>query len=151
MSRKFSVNLLLIVMFCITPSASAHDKRRLVVNASIIAYDESASLVNITSAIQIEVFIVRIKKIIKGQEKMQYIKVVYQHMHKEQNLPAKIYDSHYSWQFSLVKAATNKVSCKGPLKHLKPTLGAENEKYPEDITLPCYILRPGDVKNIEKG
>ena len=128
-----------------------HGKHGLVITGTAIGYDELAPLANLTSAPQIDILIVRVAKRISGTEESKYIKVVYQHLHGQPDLPTDIVDSRRQWVFALTKAPADDVTCKGPLKQVKHALGAEAEQLHDDASLPCYVLRPGDLKAQESA
>lgn len=155
MSREMTMPLIIVLLVVCASSAifaagGRLRKEELVVTGRVVSYDQLVSLANITSAPQLQVLIVRVAKRVKGREESRYIKVVYKHMQNEAKLPSEVFDGKSHWRFRLMKAATQDHSCKGPLQGLKRTSGAETEDLPSDTSLPCYLLRPGDLKVYDK-
>ena len=103
---------------------------------------------NLTWGIQIEILVIRVEKSIAGRESSKYLKVVYEHLHGQPNLPKEIYDGRSSWRFALTKASTDDDSCSGPLTQITRTVGAQEEPLPNDVSIPCYVLQPGHVKRV---
>jgi hypothetical protein len=134
------------------------EKKSLVVVGTVIAYDPLQALTNITSAPQSQVLVVRIEKRIKGRESAGYLKVVYEYGGDQPSLPKGIFDGKSQWRFVLkrdgrcdsslkeMKAAKpqSREEEKVTLPHLKFT--DEEERLPDDTTLPCYVLKPGSYR-----
>ena len=130
-------------------SDKSHKNDQIEMGVKVVGYDELAPLMNLTSAPQIEVLIVRVMKLIKGKEQSDYIKVIYQHLHNQPDLPKEFFDSRHLWRFTLTRASSDDLSCKGPLPRLRPATGAETEQLPGNTSLPCYILRPGGFRSYD--
>ena len=141
-----TVLLLIYASSAIFANGRRQRKHELVVAGSVVGYDELIPLANITSAPQLQILIVRVGKRMKGREESRYIKVVYEHMQNEPKLPDEVFDGKRQWRFALMKPSAQDHSCKGPLQGLKQTTGVDAEKIPGDASLPCYVLRPGDLK-----
>lgn len=119
----------------------------------------ATSLAALTSVPNEQILLVRIRQEGKEQEP-KYIKVIYQRWHNEPELPAELLNSKSLWSFRLVRSSI----CDGTLKSLLnvhgktegkagglvpqliPTSGAEAEAIPQDNILPCYLLRPGNLR-----
>jgi len=140
------ISLIALTFFVLYSSEAQRKKPGLILTGVVVGYDESLSLVNVTSAPQLQVLIVRIVRSLKGHEESRYIKVVYQYMHNDPTLPKEIVDGKTQWRFELTRAAAQDQSCMGPLQGLKQTPGADAEEIPNDSNLPCYVLQPGGIK-----
>ena len=133
----------LALVLSLTLTTEAHRKRQsLRISGTVVGYDELISLANITSAPNAEILIVRVDALVKGNERARYIKVVYKFMQKEARLPSEVFEGDHRWRMTLTKADGGDQTCKGPIQRLKRTPGGEAEQIPDDVTLPCYILRP---------
>jgi hypothetical protein len=110
-------------------------------------------LMNITSAPQVQILVVCIRRRIEGQEAEPYIKVVYQYGGDGTALPKEIFDGKSQWRFILRRddlcdsslgemKATKAQNEEGQisLPHLKFTSGMDG--LADDLKLPCYILKP---------
>jgi hypothetical protein len=124
-------------------------KQGLIVTAVPVRYDALAPLANLTFGTQIEVLIIRVQKLITGREPSKYLKVVYQHLHGQPDLPREIYERQSLWRLALTKASKDDVSCNGPLSELTPTPGTQPEQLPDDAGVPCYVLRPGQLQKVD--
>lgn len=153
--NRLTMRLIVVLSFVFASSIifadhGGREKGEVLIVGSVVAYDERVSLANITSAPQLQILIVRIVKRLKGREESRYVKVVYEHMPNEGKLPSEVFDGKWQWRFELMKAAVQDQRCKGPLQGLKRTTGAEGEQIPSDTSLPCYLLRSGDLKVYDK-
>ena len=125
----------------------------------VVAYERSVTrLAQLTFVPNTEVLIVRVDKLIKGQERAHYLKVVYRYGTDEPSLAKEVFDSRSQWRFTL-KRDRNCDSSVGQLKSVKTqtkegeevTLSGlkftgETEGLTEDTNLPCYVLKPGNYR-----
>ena len=134
-------------------------KEQLKINGRVVGYDQSISLTGLTSSPKIDVLIVHIEKIIKGHEEANYIKVLREYWKDDLSLSKDLTNGKKEWTFLLTKEQ----GCDGSLREMqspskkpserteiqvpryKPSTGAEAEKIPEDLKLPCYRVRPDGV------
>lgn len=125
----------------------------------IVAYERSVTrLAQLTFVPNTEVLIVRVDKLIKGQEQAPYLKVVYRYGTDEPSLAKEVFDGRSQWRFTL-KRDRNCDSSVGQMKSVKTqtkegeevTLSGlkftgETEGLTDDINLPCYVLKPGNYR-----
>jgi len=125
----------------------------------VIAYERSVTrLAELTFVPNTEVLIVRVDKLIKGQEKSHYLKVVYRYGTDEPSLTKEVFDSRRQWRF-ILKRDSNCDSTVGQMKAVKTqtkeeeevTLSGlkftgETEMLADDTYLPCYVLKPGNYR-----
>jgi hypothetical protein len=138
--------------------------RQLKINGRIVGYDQSVSLTGLTSTPKIDVLIVRVEKIIKGQEKANYIKVLREYWKDDFSLSKDLTNDRKEWTFLLTKAQgcdeslremqfPSKKTSEGTeiqVPRYKPSTGAEAEGIPEDLKLPCYRVRPDGITPLKK-
>jgi hypothetical protein len=124
-------------------------KHRLIVTGVPVGCDALAPLANLTFGIQIEILIVRVERSISGKERSHYLKVVYQHLHGQPDLPREIYERQSLWQFALTRASKDDGSCTGTLSDITPMPGTQPERFPRDDSIPCYVLRPGQLQKVD--
>jgi hypothetical protein len=125
----------------------------------VIAYERSVTrLAQLTFVPNTEVLIVRVDKLIKGQEQAHYLKVVYRYGTDEPSLAKEVFDGRSQWRFTLQRDR-NCDSAIGQMKSVKTqtkegeevTLSGlkftgETEGLPDDTNLPCYVLKPGNYR-----
>jgi hypothetical protein len=113
---------------------------------SVVVYDRVLPLANITSAPQLQIFIVQGHVETGRKEKPRHFRVVYRRFQTEPDLPVDVFDGHKKWRFNLTEAPPGEEACKGPLHDPRRTVGSESAEVPEAAGLPCYSLRPDGVK-----
>jgi hypothetical protein len=163
MTRNHLLSLILVQLIAWLNPMMEFDSMRsenksLVVVGTVIAYDQLLPLINITSAPQSQVLLVRIEKRIKGRESAVYVKVVYEYGGDEPSLPKGIFDGKSQWRFLLKRdgrcdSSLREMKAGKPqskegeevtLPHLKFT--DETEVLADDTNLPCYVLKPGNYR-----
>lgn len=131
----------------------------LTVVGPVVAYERSVTrLAQLTFVPNTEVLIVRVDKLIKGQEQSHYLKVVYRYGTDEPSLAKEIFDSRSQWRFRL-KRDRNCDSSVGQMKSVKAQIRegeevtlsglkfiGETEGLADDTNLPCYVLKPGNYR-----
>ena len=150
LTMRLIVALLVVVSSVTLADYGRRAKPELVIVGWVVAYDERASLANITSAPQLQILIVRIAKRLAGREESRYLKVVYEYMQNEAKLPSEVFDGKTQWRFALMKTTVQDQRCRSPLQGLKRITGTGNEEVPSETSLPCYALRSGDFKVNDK-
>src|SRR5690349_3038411 len=123
----------------------------------VVAYERSVTqLAQLTFVPNREVVIVRVDKLVKGREQARYLKVVYNYGTDEPSLMKEILNSQKQWRFRLKRDQSCDSSI-GQMKTVEPATkeGAlvsglkfisETEVLPDETSLPCYELKPGDYK-----
>jgi hypothetical protein len=160
-----SLICLILIALCCDPTnaQSVSDKKRKIkIIGTVIGFDSFAATGNLTFAPQSQLLIVRIDKSLKGKEKAQYIKIIYEYFSSEDTfLPNLISSEKKQWKFNLVKEN----SCDSSLQEVKygkstSLDGKEEIKFlrlkdigglkniSESIELPCYILKSDGLKLI---
>lgn len=150
--------LSVIALSALMVLANEGREKRLVIVGTVAGYDQLSSLVSLTSVPQSQLLIVRVKKQIKGREELRYIKVIYKYGANEGPLPKDIFDGTSQWRFTLTRdhscdclardllseQSKTEDGTEATLPRLKRT--NTTEKTPDNANLPCYILRPNDLK-----
>jgi hypothetical protein len=163
MMKKLGLLLVILLSFSwIDPSGIcfAQNREKLKTIGEVVGYDRFASLMNITSAPQSQMVIVRTMKKIKDSQIQSYIIVVYKSS-AVKSLPKEMFDGKSRWKFWL----TRDENCDSrwiDIKSLKNTEGNQNLKdnsrfewtsskqnIADEIKLPCYILADGAYKKLE--
>jgi|KBSSwiStaDraftv2_1062776.scaffolds.fasta_scaffold224344_2 hypothetical protein len=144
------------------PAGRVHGTNKesmLTIVGPVIAYERSVTrLAQLTFVPNTEVLIVRVDKLIKGQEQAHYLKVVYRYGTDEPSLTKEVFDSSRQWRF-ILKRDSNCDSSVGQMKPVKTqtkdeeevTLSGlkftgETEVLADDTCLPCYVLKPGNYR-----
>jgi hypothetical protein len=166
MTKNYSVSVVVtLLILCINPINPIYGVRSetqsLEVVGTVVAYDQASPLANITWVLQSQVVLIRISKRIKGRAAGPYIKVVYRFAPNESPLPQNILDENTQWRFNLTRDITCDSSV-GEMKTMKaqteqgeittiPRLKFKNETevMKDEVSLRCYVLRPGKYR-IEK-
>ena len=125
----------------------------------VVAYERSVTrLAQLTFVPNTEVLIVRVDRLVKGQEQAPYLKVVYRYGTDEPSLAKEIFHSRSQWRFTL-KRDSNCDSSVEQMKSVKTQIREgeeivlsglqftdETERLTDDTRLPCYVLRPGNYR-----
>ena len=159
MTGKKIISLIAILPFLFADTIACALSKRIITETMIgivVAHDDGLELA-IGSCRQSA--IVRIKKRVKRKPINEYILVRYQYSCATR-LPNEMLSGKQQWRFSV----TRDVNCDAKLEDLlyiggmnedgtvyripllKRVSGAEAEKIPADVKLPCYILLPNDFK-----
>lgn len=158
---RFTLGTILTVVTVATISDAEMRPRKEKAVGTVIAYDVPISgLAMLTSVPMEQLLIVRIDRPMNRNQETRYIKVAYRRWFNEPELPTGVLDGRGKWRF----AVTRDRSCDGSvgelrsiksktedgkeviLQRLRQTSGAEKEELPDDRILPCYLLRPGDLR-----
>lgn len=162
MTTKYLLSVAVALLIaCIQPTNEIYglqlEMQSLEAVGIVVAYDQFVSLTNITWVPQSQVLLVRISKSIKGRAEGPYIKVVYKYAPNDSPLPQNIFDGNDHWRFTLKRD----ISCDSSLREMRaiksqtvkedidlPRLKFKNgtEKPGEEVTLPCYVLKPGKYR-----
>ena len=125
----------------------------------VVAYEISVTrLAQLTFVPNTEVIIVRMDKLIKGQEQAHYLKVVYRYGTDEPSLAKEVFHGRSQWRFTLKRDR----NCDSSVEQMKSvrtqpkeeeevTLSGlkftrETEGLTDDTKLPCYVLKPGNYR-----
>ncbi len=148
-----------VIALCgLTVLANERREKQLVIVGTVAGYDQFLSLVNLTSAPQVQLLIVRVEKRIKGREESRYIKVIYKYGTDEPSLPEEIFNGKSQWRFTLTRdhscdcsvreMQSKQIEGEGGAEATLPRLKRTNatEEIPNNANLPCYALRPSDLK-----
>ena len=123
----------------------------------VVAYERSVlQLAQLTFVPNKEVVIVRVDKLLKGREPARYLKVVYNYGTDEPAFEKEIFDSRKQWRFRLKRDQSCDSSI-GQMKSVEPQskegpavsglkFTSETDVLPDETSLPCYELKPGDYK-----
>ena len=155
-----------IILAGATVSAICDDDmhhKKLKTVGTVIAYNLPVSGLAMLTSVPIEQFlVVRIDKPVNRKRTLRYIKVSYRRWFNEPELPSGVLDGGNKWHFVLSRDS----SCDGSVRELESTkgktedgkevilqllrrtMGAE-EAVPDELILPCYVLRPGDLKPVQ--
>ena len=132
-------------------------QRSLKIVGAVVAYNQVAALVNITDAPQQQVLVVRADKALSGKEAGQYLKVIYKYGANEASLPDEVFNGKSRWQFNLTRdcgcdsslaEGQSKSENEIALPMWKQTV--EGEELPQNVKLPCYVLRPKGLTAVSK-
>jgi hypothetical protein len=137
----------------------ANKESMLTIVGPVIAYERSVTrLAQLTFVPNTEVLIVRVDKLIKGQEQAHYLKVVYSYGTDEPSLTKEVFDSKRQWRFILERDRSCDSSA-GQMKAVKSQTKegeeiilsglkfiGETEGLADDTHLPCYVLKPGNYR-----
>src|SRR6266850_3055827 len=99
MRKRFALLVLLFVVFVnqSTLGSRAQNRRELV--GSVVGYDQLLSLTNITSAPQLQVLIVRLRRQNRRGHGLRYVKVMYRYGQGKTALPNRLFDENAKWLF----------------------------------------------------
>lgn len=109
-------------------------KYDLVILGNVVGFDGIWSYLNLDCAPKKQTLVVQVKSCLKGKVTSKFVKVTYQYMGKEQELPEGIWNSENLWQFKLVKAKpefTIKI-IRNPSEQKEPSFSEEALKDPKD-------------------
>lgn len=151
----FSSALTLLLMSSVIDARHQHClKRSVKIVGVVVAYNQLASLVNITDAPQHQFLLVRVDKSVSGE---RYLKIIYKYGVNE-SLPDEVFDGKSKWRFNL----TRDCGCDGsPKRNESKTEGEiavatwketiEGADVPLDAKLLCYALRPKGFKRVSSS
>lgn len=164
MTKSWIQAALITVVFIMLadPVSLVHGTNResmLTIVGPVVAYERSVTrLAQLTFVPNTEVLIVRVDKLIKGQQQAHYLKVVYRYGSDEPSLAKEVFDGRSQWRFTL-KRDHKCDSSVGQMKSVKTqtkegeevTLSGlkftgETEGLADDTSLPCYVLKPGNYR-----
>lgn len=115
---------------------------------SVVGYDEATSLMNLTSAPQIYVVIVRADHPDKGKVP-EFSKVVFVWFHGERELPPDFFESGHQWRFSasaIAKEDSVNNVCDARLLAPQWLDASAAERIGDLAALKCFESSPIDVK-----
>jgi hypothetical protein len=138
----------------------SQEKKRVKVEGEIVAYDKLSPLISITSAPKIQTFILKVDKVIKGDESESYIIVVHKTFDNENKVLKKVLNGN-----NKVKLKINREkSCDSSLENLqnvklegKPQSQEDlsrvewinNKATKPDSKMPCYLLNDDGITFIK--
>lgn len=155
----FSITLLLTGMWVFADGEPQKKGKVRMIGAVVARVVSATSLAALTSVPNEQILVVRIQQVEK-ERKPKYIKVIYQRWHNEPELPTELLNSKSLWNFVLIRNGVcdstlksllyiqgkTEGNAEGLLPKLSLTSGAEAEVIPQDTILPCYLLRPGNLR-----
>lgn len=158
MQSALMIAVLLMLAYPVSLVHGTNKEPTLTIVGPVIAYERSVTrLTQLTFVPNTEVLIVRVDKLIKGQEQAHYLKVVYRYGTDEPSLAREVFESRNQWRFKLKRDR----NCDSSVGQMKPEKiqGKEGkdvilsglkftstEGLPDDTNLPCYELRPGNYR-----
>lgn len=148
MSRQTVFSIATAVLGGAVCLLTAAPRERRVVRATVVAYEQSTALMNLTSAPQIHVFIVRTEKASSAAGSERFLRVVLQTFHG-QTLPPGLFEGGHQWRMTGITSAASE-ACTAPLKNLK-WLEDEAKSQTSDVNhIQCLQVKLPGVKRIPK-
>lgn len=151
--------LIFSILFKSSIAQVAGSRDKLSVIGYIAAYDSNPYQL-VSAAPSSQFLIIRISARVRGHEKSQYLKAVYNYWSEKDMLPDEFFDSNKTFQFTLLrdracdrlfneeKRSQHKADSDYRLieKQISRSLGSEKEIFPEYSTLPCYRMVRNGIK-----
>jgi hypothetical protein len=136
--------LLLLALSCFYQESFAQDKKKQIkIVGRVVAIDDSISVTGLPLSRDL---IIRIVKRMEGDEQTSYIKVVYQPLHGQKELPKEMWGSNGEWLFTLQRATDDDEICNEPVKGWVRTKLETGQAVPDFEKLTCYLLSPDGFK-----
>jgi hypothetical protein len=146
MTRKLLSEVLFLLIVCsffYQVSYAQNEKKQVIIVGQVIAIDDSSTVTGLPLSRDL---VVKIVKRVEGNEQANYIKVIYQPMHGQKELPKEIWSSSRQWLFTLQKATDEDEICKEPVKGWRRTNSGTKRLVPDPKNLTCYLLTPEGFK-----
>lgn len=143
MKKNTFLIILIFLYFISRVSVFAQERERIKIikiTGEIVAYDKLSSLISISSAPKIQTFILKVDKVIKGNEPENYIVVVHKTFDNENKLLEKILKGSNKVKLKLGREK----SCDSSLEKLQIEWVSKLTTKPGS-KMPCYLLNDKDI------
>lgn len=131
----------------------------------VIAKDAYMGLPRMSSVTNVEILVLRVDESSRGTKSPQFLKVRYEDYADQHPLPPDLLEGRSSWHFSLRRERScDQVVSEGLFKASRdsnepPKPGTfvlvesrdQNDIPPTHSTIPCYVLKPGDVQPLSSA